>query len=200
MDDPRPEADNGAAEPQHPYRRARAPKVRCAAVVPPGIPEPADLRSAMRRRGIEMSCFHDVYAALLHLLACAEDDSAALIFVEPALLEHNQARRLARAGERRLHRLTLWSFASENGERARLRPYETPRADPSAPPRQASEEATPRLRLAGFHEEDADEPVLEDETPEPQSYDAEAPSDLLTSEEIAMLLDDGPGGREENKA
>lgn len=200
MDDPRPEAQNGAAEPRHPESRTRAPRVRCAAVVPAGLPDPTELSDAMRRRGIEMQCFRDVYSALLSLLCGDEDDSAAVVFVEPGLLANDQARRLARAVERRLPRLTLWSFASENGERARLRPYDGPPPPGRGPEpgprvevvRRPSPPSAPRLRLAGFHEDDEHERGGD-------RHEIQTPSELLTSEEIAMLLDDGPE-REESQA
>ena len=68
--------------------------------------------------------------------------------------------------------------------------------------------SAPRLRLAGFH--DDDEGDLENGLGEEPSFPSppedesagDHPSELLTSEEIAMLLDDSTGGsdREENKA
>jgi len=209
MDDPRPEAESGAAEPRHANPETHAPRVRCAAVVPAGRTEPIELREAMRRRGVAMTCFSTVYDALLEVLSAAGDESVAVVFVESDTLKNDQASRLARTLGKHIERLTLWTFDTLDGEGPRLRPFETaaPRRERAWAPAPAS---APRLRLAGFHDDpEEDEPDEEAFAPVDEADDAPAVAtettvELLTSEEIAMLLDDAPidgaSEREENKA
>ncbi len=208
MDDPRPEAESGAAEPRHANPETHAPRVRCAAIVPAGLSEPAALREAMRRRGVAMTCFRSVYDALLAVLSAGDDDSVAVVFVESRTLVNDQASRLARTLGKHVERLTLWTFDSLDGEGPRLRPFENdgPRRERVWSPPPAS---APRLRLAGFHDDPEDEEpddVFEpsDEADDGAASPEQTTVELLTSEEIAMLLDDGPiegpSEREENKA
>ena len=210
MDDPRPEAESGAAEPRQTPSPMRAARVRCSAIVPPGFIEPVELRDAMRRRGVSFTCYRSVYDALLAMLREEPGASQAVVFVESGKFPDDQASRLARTALKHLDRLTIWSYdTGEGGESARLRPYEAKRPEvvvvrswtPPTP-------SAPRLRLAGFHDDDEGdlENGLGEEQPFPSPPDddessSDVPSELLTSEEIAMLLDDSSGSdREENKA
>ena len=206
MDDPRPEARNGAAEPRTIHADASEPRVRCVAVLPPGTDEPAELTRAMARRGVRVTYYRTVYEAMTGLLAEPSGVSSALVLVEPERFPHDQARRLWAAAGRHVEPLACWQFAGDSSPR--LRPYAPveiaeipdafrPAPEPAAPVAPAD---PPRLRLAGLDDElpefgfdDHDEDLDPDELPR-------TPSELLTPDEIAMLLDDpvegpadGPG-------
>lgn len=174
MDDPRPEAENGAAEP----RATSTRRVCGVAVLPPGTEEPAALTGAMRRGGVELNYYRSVYAALGAALSAGPAVGVVLLFVEPARFANDQPRRLVRAARRHVAGLGCWRYDPEASPRlAVFGPEETPVVVPRPTP-------PPRLRLAGVHED------LETAPPEEPTE----PSELLTQEEIAMLLDDPAGG------
>jgi len=219
MDDPRPEAENGAAEPRQTPDQTRTARVRCSAIVPHGFSEPTELRDAMRRRGVVFTCYWSVYDALLAMLREEPGSSQALVFVESGALPDDQAARLARAASRHMERVSLWSYdRGRDGEAARLRPYAPAKREVVMRSWTPPTASAPRLRLAGFHDEpeqpgygsrdegggagvDGEERPFPS-PPEGETPESDHPSELLTSEEIAMLLDDSKGGsdREENKA
>lgn len=212
MNDPRPEAESGAAEPRDTPMHSH---VRCVTVLPPQRDEPAELREAMGRRGVAMTCYRSVYDALLAVLDVGDDAPVALVVVDPGAFAGEQAGRLVLACARRVERLSAWRFDAQAGEVARLRPFVvevvTPHCEPEdeLPDEPAEWEPSemPRLRLAGFHDGDEPDDVHDDVTAELENDEGEkeAPvqspesvSEMLTSEEIAMLLDDLPFG--ESKA
>jgi hypothetical protein len=199
MNDPRPEAEIGAAEPQDSARRRATPAVTCIAALPPHREEPRSLIAAMARRGLPVICHRSVYDALLAILTLEGEGAAALILVDPDLFPDSQAHRLAKVAAQHVDRLALWRYDEREGK-ADLRPFEIRDAtdhanrdagtQPIAPAQEAASPVSspvvgPRLRLAGL--DDGGERREEDErTPEiPESLE-----DLLTREEIAMLLDD----------
>jgi hypothetical protein len=196
MNDPRPEAEVGAAEPQEIARRRSTPAVTCVAALPPHRDEPRSLIAAMARRGLPVVCRHSVYDALVALLTLEGGGARALILVEPDLFPDDQAQRLARVARKHVERLALWRYDEVNGK-ADLRPFETsaseraeqrdeaPGAELNGVSPVSSPVVGPRLRLAGFDEGGTRREVDYEEGEIPRSLE-----DLLTSEEIAMLLDD----------
>ena len=217
MNDPRAEAESGAAEPQDTRRRAG---VRCVAVLPPHRDEPAELRAAMGRRGVSMTCYRSVYDALLAVIGASEHGAVALVVVDSGSFSGGQADRLVSALARRVERVSAWSFDSAGGEAPRLRAYAPAEPLSVEVVQSAVDEVrewvpteAPRLRLAGFHDDDEIDEIedrdgdveVEIEHDEDDVTAVEVPgtvSEMLTGEEIAMLLDDLPGGDsfEESKA
>ncbi len=191
MDDPRPEGDTGAAEPRHATPNHQTLRVRCVAVTASDADAPAALREAMRRRGVELIGYRSVYDALLAVLS-ENAGATAVVFVDPAAFPNDQPARMAQTLARHSERVTLWRF-----DDGRLRPFDPPAARDDAFEPAPPVASTPRLRLAGFHDDEAS-----DDVPEPEES-ADTPGELLTGEEIAMLLDesaDDENGREEHQA
>ncbi len=219
MNDPRPEGESGAAEPQNTRRQAA---VRCVAVLPPHRDDPAELRAAMGRRGVEMTCYRSVYDALLAVITASAGGAVALVIVDSGSYSGRQAERLVGALSRRVERLSVWSFDSVDGGPARLRVYVPAEGltvevvqDAVDAVREWVPTETPRLRLAGFHDDEDDAEEIEEEEAAAvddveiaegdETVAVEVPetvSEMLTGEEIAMLLDDLPRGDsfEESKA
>lgn len=208
MHDPRPEAGIGAAEPRENASHRATPAVACVAALPPHREEPAALVAAMARRGLPVACHRSVYDALLALVTLEGRGAAALVLVEPHLFPDDQAERLARVASKHVERLALWRYDETDGKRE-LQPYELSPARSSGAEPETEEDAPipvapperspvtspavthasgqivgPRLRLAGL-EDAADAGESEEPREIPESLE-----DLLTSEEIAMLLED----------
>jgi len=219
--DPRPEAENGAAEPRPtPPPQTVEPGgagargsdsvatagIRCVAALAPGGLVPDALARAMHKRGVPVVWRRGAYEAVLEVMR--DPRGVALVVVEPGSFPNDQPARLARAAARHAPELVVWRYDAAETEGSTLRPY-TPasRAAPATPDDGESPEivvtrpaafepaafsAGPRLRLAGLHEsatsnaaDDAELTVDPDEEPT-------APSELLTADELTMLLGDGP--------
>ena len=222
--DPRPEAENGAAEPRTTTRAPRdagdlarsddAPAapggIRCVAALAPGGLVPDALARAMHKRGVPVAWRRGAYEALLEVVR--NPSGVALVIVEPPAFPNDQPSRLARAASRHAPDLVVWRYDAAETERSSLRPY-APAASPSraaerpaepepavvvTPPaafEPAAFESGPRLRLAGLHETPAggepDEREAEGPRAQNEADPPASPSELLTSEELTMLLGDG---------
>jgi len=195
--------------------------IRCVAALAPGGLVPDALARAMHKRGLPVAWRRGAYEALLEVVRNTR--GVALVIVEPAAFPNDQPARLARAAARHAPDLVVWRYDAAETERSTLRPFATTGAPISTPDGRSAEpedeqepavvvtrpaafepaafESGPRLRLAGLHEtpaggdphddeDDGDGLGARDEAPA-------TPSELLTSEELTMLLgdDDAPDAR-----
>ena len=181
--------------------------VRCvvltAAHAPAGAP--ADLTEALRRRGIQPVMAAGAYAAVAAMseAKAAGGGDLALVVVEPArALPAGMLDRLLGTLERHIGEVALWTY--DEASSPRLRAMERRRAatrhDASEEERvrRARPKSPPALRLTpGWPEEHGlDETNLLRSGPVDESTPPRAPSpaDMLTEQELSMLLADGPGG------
>jgi|GEM_PF-6967082 len=206
MDDLRPEARTGAAEPRA-ARRAPASGVVVVGATAPGSAVPESLRAALGRRELPAAWADDVYGALLALLEVERGRATALVIVSPDEFPDDQAARLARVASRHVEPLAVWRYDERDG-RGDLRPFDfaTTRPVPEAPAFAETPRPAPRLRLAGLDDlaehgpeagdagSGAGETSLESDTRREEA--APTLEELLSSEELAMLLDDS---REESR-
>lgn len=176
--------------------------VRCVVLCAAGHAPPSVLLTALGRRGVDAILTTDPFAAMLALARSANDSSLApdrhpaLIVVEPARHGAGALEDLLDAATRRNPGLLIWEY--DERERPPLRAWVRPgsaKAPANEPgtvvvPARSRHIGKPALRLT-------DAPLPDSPAPAPgapkDEHDlSEPPENLLSDEELSMLLADDP--------
>ncbi|TVQ30620.1 MAG: hypothetical protein EA376_12230 [Phycisphaeraceae bacterium] len=194
-----------------------APSVRCVVVARGGAPSiPPDLLASLKRHGVEVVPCADIFnglakAMLLHQSAApdAGPSPTAVLVVEPE--QTARSFELVESIQRFAPRIAVWRYDADASPK--LRGFQSERSNRKNETPSSVDTATrtvPALRLTGVDEQDGalhfklahddDHGAQMNESETGEEGEQERPSDLLSAEELAMLLSDDPptperGGR-----
>ncbi len=175
-------------------------EVRCVVLAPEGVP--SALSASLARRGVAASEVRDPFQAMADVLRASREESGivTLLVVEPERV-HRSAE-LMRAVERFAPEVNRWRYDADS--EPKLRGYVLDRGevtttngmDPTGGRMGFGGRVdTPPLRLAGADLSPAGASEIAETLPDEEGAEEEAARsarELLTDEELEMLLSDGP--------